>query len=181
MTVIRYLLAILLGALLTALVSGIAYLNTPIPVERVPLEWVTDTFPQNVEVCPGDRVPYMLAISEKVTGVVTLYDTIDRAPNHPEVEAVRGTELAQALISQHGVDIVGDTVQIEKSPSWVILGGDDRSSIGLRVDIDSTLVIPENLGPGPYIRKLAVVWEGRPSDAAIRIQRFRIKPKGECV
>jgi hypothetical protein len=180
MNAIRYLLAVLLGATLTALISLIVFSNRSVPVERVPLEWVTDTFPQNVEVCPGESVPYVLAISEKVTGVVTLYDTIDRAPNHPDVEAVRNTELVQMLILQHGVDIVGDTVQIEQSPSWVILGGDDRSGIGLRVDIDSTLVIPENLEPGPYIRKLAVVWEGRPSDASIRIQKFTIKPEGDC-
>lgn len=179
MTAIHYLLAILIGAMLAALVSGIAYLNTPVPVERVPVG-VTDTFPQGVEVCPGQQVPYKLAIAERVDGVVTLYDTIDRAPDHPEVEAVRQTELAQTLISQYGVDIVGDTVQIEKSPSWVILGGDDQPGEGLRVDIDSILTIPENLDPGPYIRKLAVVWEGRPSDAAIRIQRFTIKSEQEC-
>lgn len=171
-------LIFLAGVVSALLVSVIAFRSVPVPVERVPLEWVTDTFPDGVEACPGDTVPYILSISEKVDGVVALYDTIDRAPNHPDVEAIRQTELAQALISQHGVDIAGDTVRSDKSPTWIILGGDDHPGEGLRVDIDSTMVIPENLEPGPYIRKLAVIWEGRPSDAAIRVQRFTVK--GDC-
>lgn len=171
-------LIFLAGVVSALLVSVIAFRSVPTPVERVPMEWVTDTFPQGVKVCPGERVMYKLAISEEVDGVVALYDTIDRAPDHPDVEAVRQTELAQTLISQYGVDIVGDTVQIEKSPSWIILGGDDHPGEGQRVDIDSILAIPENLGPGPYIRKLAVIWEGRPSDAVIRVQSFTVK--GDC-
>ena len=180
MRFIRYSLAYLAGITTALVVSMIALGNSPAPVWPLPLDWVTDTFPQGVEACPGERIPYKLAILEQVEGPVALYDTIDRAPNHPRVEAVRSTELAQALVSQHGVGIVGDTVEIEKSPSWVILGGDDRSGSGLRVDIDSTMMIPEDLEAGPYVRKLAVVWVGRPSEAAIRLQRFVVKPKGDC-
>jgi hypothetical protein len=183
MKMIRDALMFLAGITAAMLVSVFAFTSTPAQVWPLPLDWVTDTFPQRVEVCPGDTVPYIISIWEKVEGPVALYATIDRGLDHPEVEAVRGTELAQALTSQYDGILVGDTVQIEKSPSWIILGGDDELrhyDNRLRVDIDAFVEIPDHLSAGPYIRKLAVVWEGRPSEAAIRVQRFTVKPKGEC-
>lgn len=174
MSFIKYGVALLFGAVLAFAVSVIAFRVIPLPVEQVPLQFVTDTFPQGLEVCPGETVEYNLGILEQVDGVVALYTTIDRAPDHPDVQSVTQTDLAQSLISQYGVGLVGDTVIPDFDPAWVILGGDNHAGDGLRVDVDGSLTIPE-LSPGPYIRKLAVVWEGRPSDAVIRFQRFTIK------
>lgn len=152
--------------------AALALILSPAKLDSAPVRWVHDTYPQGIQVCPGDKVPYVLGIWHNRDEVIRFTSSVDRAMSHPVTVQWRESEIGQTLSSQYNAEIVGDTVIVGPSPVSMVIKGTGTTNI--RIDPDGTFTVPD-LEEGPYVRNIAVWMEGRDAQVAIWQQKFTVR------
>lgn len=162
---VSLLLASIVGSVVSLMLLG----GRPDPQ---PVSFFWDDF-NEVDVCPGDRVEYVIGIEAHMENGGALYVTsnIARRAEHDDVAAIAQLPIVRDEVERTGLPLTGDAVVFQRwgdVPVIVV----PRPSI--RVDLDAGFIIPD-IGPGPYNRIIAVGTVGTSALEAVRVQPFTVK------
>ena len=160
--------ALLIASIVGSVASLMLFGGRPDPQ---PVSFFWDEFDE-VDVCPGDRVAYVLGIEAKMENGGALYVTsnIARRAEHGDVAAIAQLPVVRDEVERTGLPLTGDAVVFQH---WGDVPVIVVPAPSIRVDLDAGFVIPD-LGPGPYNRIIAVGTVGTSALEAVRVQPFTV-------